>query len=67
MGKMSDNNSYKNNEPRIGKTLRDDLKQLKIKEDLGGEYKDLKEYFLTDDRKEKLKSMGKFKRFFVVP
>ena len=41
MGKMSDNNSYKNNEPRIGKTLRDDLKQLKIKEDLGGEYKDL--------------------------
>jgi len=64
---MSNTNSYKNNEPRIGKTFRNDLKQLKIKEDLGGEYKDLKEYFLTDDRKEKIKSMGKFKRFFVVP
>ena len=64
---MNDNNSSKNNEPRMGKTFRDDLKQLKIKEDLGGEYKDLKECFLTDDRKEKLKSMGKFKRFFVVP
>jgi len=64
---MSDKNSSNNNEPRVGQTFRNDLKQLKIKEDLGGEYKDLKEYFLTDDRKEKNKSMGKFKRFFVVP
>ena len=64
---MSDNNSSNKNEPRVGQTFRNDLKQLKIKEDLGGEYKDLKEYFLTDDRKEKIKSMGKFKRFFVVP
>jgi len=64
---MSDKNSSNNNEPRVGQTFRNDLKKLKIKEDLGGEYKDLKEYFLTDDRKEKNKSMGKFKRFFVVP
>ena len=64
---MSESNYSKNNEPRMGKTFRDDLKQLKIKEDLGGEYTDLKEYFLTDDRKEKLKLMGRFKKIFVIP
>jgi len=42
MGKMSDNNSSKNNEPRIGKTLRDDIHQIKMKEDFGTEYRSLK-------------------------
>ncbi len=67
MGKMSDNNSSKINEPRMGKTLRDDIHRVKIKDDLSGEYEDLKEYFLTDDRKEKLKTMGNFKKFFIIP
>ena len=64
---MSANNSSKNNEPRIGRTFRDDIHQVKIKDDLKGEYKDLKEYFLTDERKEKLKTMGRFKKFFIIP
>ncbi len=64
---MSDNKSSKINEPRMGKTLRDDIHQVKIKDDLSGEYEDLKEYFLTDDRKEKLKTMGNFRKFFVIP
>jgi len=64
---MSDNNSSKINEPRMGKTFRDDIHQVKIKDDLSGEYEDLKEYFLTDDRKEKLKLMGRFKKLFVIP
>ncbi len=51
----------------MGKTFRDDIHQLKIKDDFSGEYEDLKEYFLTDDRKEKLKLMGRFKKFFVIP
>ncbi len=67
MGKMSDNNSSKNNEPRIGKTLRDDIHQIKMKEDFGTEYRSLKEYYLTEERKKKLESMGKFKRFFIIP
>jgi sigma-B regulation protein RsbU (phosphoserine phosphatase) len=67
VGKMSDKNSSKNNEPRMGKTFRDDIHQVKIKDDLSGEYKDLKEYFLTDERKEKLKTMGNFKKFFIIP
>jgi len=64
---MNANNSSKYNEPRMGKTFRDDIHQLKIKEDFSGEYKDLKEYFLTDDRKEKLKFMSRFKKIFVIP
>jgi serine phosphatase RsbU (regulator of sigma subunit) len=64
---MSDNNSSKNNEPRMGRTFRDDIHQVKIKDDLKGEYKDLKEYFLTDERKEKLKTMSNFKKFFIIP
>ncbi|MCH8034286.1 MAG: PP2C family protein-serine/threonine phosphatase [Bacteroidetes bacterium] len=64
---MSDNNSSKNNEPRIGKTLRDDIHQIKMKEDFGTEYRSLKEYYLTEERKKKLESMGKFKRFFIIP
>ena len=64
---MNANNSSKYNEPRIGKTFRDDIHQLKIKDDFSGEYKDLKEYFLTDDRKEKLKLMSRFKKIFVIP
>ena len=64
---MSDNNSSKNNEPRVGKTLRDDLHQVRITDELSVEYKDLKEYFLTDDRKERLKLMSRFKKFFVIP
>ena len=51
----------------MGKTFRDDIHQLKIKDDLSGEYEDLKEYFLTDERKEKLKKMGNFKKFFIIP
>jgi len=49
VGKISDNNSSDNNEPRLGQIFWNDLRQFKIREDLGGEYKYLKEYFLTDD------------------
>lgn len=64
---MSEGYSSKDNEQRFARTLRADFHQVRIKEDLKSEYKDLKDYFLTDERKEKLKSMSSFKRFFVVP
>ncbi len=59
--------SSKNNNSKIGKTFRSDLHNVKIKDDFKGEYKDLKEYFLTDERKAKLKTIGRFKKFFVLP
>lgn len=60
-------NSTYTQEPKIGRTIREDFHQVRIKEEMGGEYRDLKDYFLTDDRKEKLKTMSGFKKFFVIP
>jgi len=64
---MSDNNYSKNNEPRVRKTFRDDIHQVKIKDDFSGEYEELKEYFLTEDRKEQLKLMSRFKKIYIIP
>ncbi len=64
---MTNQNSSKKNDPRIGRTFRDDLHNVKIKDDFRDEYRELKDYFLTDERKEKLKTMGSFKKFFVLP
>jgi len=57
----------KSKEPRIVKTIKDDIRNVKIKDDISGEYKELKEYFLTDDRKDELKTMGRFKTLFLTP
>ena len=54
-------------EPRIRHTIRSDFRQTKIKEEFKSEYKDLKQYFLTEERKKKLRSMNAFKKFFVLP
>jgi len=53
--------------PRLSKTFRDDWKQIKLKESIGSEYKDLKEYYLTAERKKKLERMWRFRKFFVIP
>ena len=64
---MSAQNSFPPKEPRLGRTIKNDFKQLKIKQDLGDEYKSLKEYYLTDERKKKLETMGGCRRFFLIP
>lgn len=42
----------------------DDLKNLQFRRDIKKEYRDLKEFYLDDEKKDKLKNMGKFERFF---
>jgi serine phosphatase RsbU (regulator of sigma subunit) len=64
---MSAQNSFPHKEPRLGRTIKNDFKQLKLKSDLGDEYKSLKEYYLTDERKKKLETMGGCRRFFLIP
>jgi sigma-B regulation protein RsbU (phosphoserine phosphatase) len=64
---MSDQNSSHQKDPRFGKTIKDDFKKLKIKEDLGDEYKSLKDYYLTEERKKRLKTMGGCRKFFLIP
>ena len=64
---MNTQNTDQKREPRISKTLRSDFRQTKIKEEFKSEYKDLKQYFLNDERKQKLESMNPLKKIFVLP
>lgn len=64
---MNQQNTDKKQEPRISRTLRSDFHQTKIKEEFKLEYKDLKQYFLTSERKKKLAGMNPIKKIFVLP
>ena len=64
---MNTSHTDKKREPRIRHTIRSDFRQTKIKEEFKSEYKDLKQYFLTEDRKKNLSSMNAIKKFFVLP
>lgn len=64
---MNQQNTAQKQEPRISRTLRSDFRQTKIKEEFKSEYKDLKQYFLTSERKKKLGSMNPIKKIFVLP
>ncbi len=64
---MNQQNTKQTGESRISKTFRSDFRQTKIKAEFKSEYKDLKQYFLTSERKEKLAQMNPFKKFFVLP
>jgi hypothetical protein len=64
---MSNHSNFQNAEAGIPKTFRNDFRQTKIKEEFKSEYKDLKQYFLSSDRYEKLASMNPLKKFFVLP
>jgi len=54
-------------EPKIGKTIHSDFHQTKIREEFKSEYTELKQYFLTDERKEKLSEMNSIKKIFILP
>lgn len=54
------NNTYNQNS---GKMF-ENINNVNIKNDFKREYRDLKDFYLDDDKKDQLKSMGKFKRFF---
>lgn len=64
---MNNHSTNQKTEPRIRQTIRKDFRQTKIKEEFKSEYKDLKQYFLTEERKEKLERMNAVKKFFVLP
>jgi len=54
-------------DPGISKTIRSDFRQTKIKAEFQSEYKDLKQYFLTSERKTKLAGMNPLKKIFILP
>jgi serine phosphatase RsbU (regulator of sigma subunit) len=64
---MNSNNMGQTEEPKIGRTIHSDFKQTKIGEEFKSEYKELKQYFLTDERKKSLAEMHALKKIFVLP
>jgi sigma-B regulation protein RsbU (phosphoserine phosphatase) len=64
---MNTQNTDRKREPRIAHTLRSDFRRTKIKDEFRSEYKDLKQYFLTEDRKKKLQTINVFKKIFLLP
>jgi len=64
---MSEQNKFPPKDPGFTKTIKADIKKLKVKDDIGQEYKDLKDYYLSDERKRKLESMGGCRKFFLIP
>ena len=64
---MNTYNTNQNTEPRIHHTIRNDFRQTKIKEEFKSEYKELKQYFLSEERKKELDSMNTLRKLFVLP
>lgn len=54
------------NEPKLGKTILDDLKKGGLKQSLISDFNDLKEFYLNDDRKAKYAQMGWLRRWFYL-
>jgi sigma-B regulation protein RsbU (phosphoserine phosphatase) len=64
---MNMNQTGKNNsDPKIGRTIVDDIKQGDLRKGIRRDYREMKEFFLNDDRKKRLLSMGRFKRWFYT-
>ena len=53
-------------EPKIGRTIIDDFKKSDLRKGLRRDFKDMKEFFLNDERKKRLLAMGRFKRWFFT-
>lgn len=64
---MSAFNNTPKKEPRISKTIRSDFRKTKIKEEFKTELKDLKQYFLSEERRKRLLQMNIFKKIFILP
>ena len=56
---------YKRNDPKIGKTLWDDLHNANLKT-LKQDLKDIYDFYLDQKARDKLKQKGKVRRFFIL-
>lgn len=58
-------NSIKS-EPGIGKTIIDDLRRGDFSKNLSREWKELREFFITEERKKRLEAMNRFQKFIYM-
>jgi len=59
-----DNSTKK--DKKLYDTLKDDISEGGFKNNISTDFEELKEFFLNDERKQRLAGMGKFKRFFYM-
>lgn len=53
-------------EPRLGRTILNDLREENILGTFRRELHDIHDFFLTQERRDQLKTMGWFKKFFLI-
>jgi sigma-B regulation protein RsbU (phosphoserine phosphatase) len=59
-------NTANHSEPKLGKTLIDDFRWGDLRPTVSRDWRDLKDFFLTAERRKRLAEMGWFKRWFFM-
>jgi sigma-B regulation protein RsbU (phosphoserine phosphatase) len=63
---MTNTNSSTGHEPKMGSVLLDDLRQGDLIGTVKRDFRDLKDFMLTEERHKRLKEMGRFKRWLFI-
>ncbi len=64
---MNQENTHKKKEPGFRETIRSDFRQGDFRKSVRQDWREVLEFFLSDERKEELKRMSMFKKVFLVP
>ena len=64
--KSTDHSSTSSDEPKMGKTILEDLKKEDFKTTITQDFKDLKEFYISEERKKRLEEMGVIKKYFFM-
>ena len=59
-------NQQSTQEPGLGRTLWEDVKKGDFFSDLRDETRDIRDFYITQDKRDELMKMGRFKRWFVL-
>ncbi len=63
---MSTKNSSNINDPKLGRTLRDDFSRVDFIGEIKKEFRELKNFYIDEHKKERLQNMNTFSGFFHV-
>lgn len=63
---MSQNSAPENSQPKLRQTLWNDIRRGDLHRTLRRDFRELTEFFLDDRQKERLETMGRFKRWFYI-
>ncbi len=61
---MNSYDSNRDNEPSVRRVLKDDIRHINFKHDLKKEYNELIKFYISEDKKKRLKSMSRLGRAF---